>query len=283
VIPASVIVRLATLGLTGAQADSVASMLSEVETATERKVGAELEARRASDRARKQKQRVMSRDITGHHVTSGTNGTGVSSRARVLPWEDSKSIPPDDPNGSSTPKGVAGPKKEKRVRATRLPEDWQPKAHHLELATSLGMGRDRYARLIDEFRDYWKATPGARGTKLDWDATFRNRIREIVQRERIVAPTSAMLALSSSNKVFVIRGTAQWAAWLKHLGKPSMPAIERNGEYGWNFETEWPPDATIPNSPPLPDPFEAGSSPRSATEREGEGREATEARFAHAR
>jgi hypothetical protein len=94
VIPASVIVRLATLGLTGAQADSVASMLSEVETATERKVGAELEARRASDRARKQKQRVMSRDITGHHVTSGTNGTGVSSRARVLPWEDSKYYTP---------------------------------------------------------------------------------------------------------------------------------------------------------------------------------------------
>lgn len=31
--------------------------------------------------------------------------------------------------------------------------------------------------LADEFRDYWTAVPGAKGCKLDWLATWRNRVR----------------------------------------------------------------------------------------------------------
>jgi hypothetical protein len=183
-IPASVLTQLATLGLSDPQVSAVASMLAKVEEATEQKVGAELEARRASDRARKQKQRELSRDFTGRHVTSGTDETGVSSRARVLPWEDSKYIPPDDPNGSSTPKGAGVPEKSRsQNRGNRLPDDWQPKPEHLELALSLALGRDRYQRAVDEFRDYWRGVPGTRGTKLDWDATFRNRLRDIAERE----------------------------------------------------------------------------------------------------
>jgi hypothetical protein len=30
---------------------------------------------------------------------------------------------------------------------------------------------------IGAFRDYWVAVPGARGRKLDWEATFRNWVR----------------------------------------------------------------------------------------------------------
>lgn len=51
-------------------------------------------------------------------------------------------------------------------RATRLPTDWMPRPEdgtdELELA---------------KFRDYWKAAPGQRGVKLDWDATWRNWLR----------------------------------------------------------------------------------------------------------
>lgn len=28
-----------------------------------------------------------------------------------------------------------------------------------------------------EFVDYWRGVPGAKGTKLDWEATWRNRMR----------------------------------------------------------------------------------------------------------
>lgn len=50
-------------------------------------------------------------------------------------------------------------------RGTRLPPDWQPKEH-----------LDRPEEL-EKFRDYWIAQPGMKGTKVDWDATWRNWIR----------------------------------------------------------------------------------------------------------
>src|SRR5437660_1331440 len=35
---------------------------------------------------------------------------------------------------------------------------------------------------VDEFRDYWHGVPGTRGCKLDWEATWRNRCREVAGR-----------------------------------------------------------------------------------------------------
>jgi len=56
--------------------------------------------------------------------------------------------------------------KRETKRATRLPDTWHPRAEdgldNLELA---------------KFRDYWKAVPGQKGVKLDWDATWRNWLR----------------------------------------------------------------------------------------------------------
>ncbi|HEX2886853.1 hypothetical protein [Vineibacter terrae] len=59
-------------------------------------------------------------------------------------------------------------------RGTRLAPDWRPAAAEQAFAARLGLDADRIAA---EFRDYWHAVPGARGRKLDWPATFRNRCR----------------------------------------------------------------------------------------------------------
>ena len=32
------------------------------------------------------------------------------------------------------------------------------------------------------FHDYWIGIPGQRGVKLDWQATWRNRIRDVIDR-----------------------------------------------------------------------------------------------------
>lgn len=68
---------------------------------------------------------------------------------------------------------LAGPPS---ARATRLPTGWTPSA-----VTIAQMGTERPGvALKDEhlkFVDYWVAQPGQRGTKLDWDATWRNWIR----------------------------------------------------------------------------------------------------------
>lgn len=60
-------------------------------------------------------------------------------------------------------------------RGCRLPTDWQPTSDDLAFAVDrLGQQTDDE---IDKFRDHWKAAPGSKGVKLDWDATFRNWIR----------------------------------------------------------------------------------------------------------
>jgi hypothetical protein len=59
-------------------------------------------------------------------------------------------------------------------RGARLAPDWCPSGADRTFAARLGLDADRIAA---EFRDYWHAVPGARGRKLDWAATFRNRCR----------------------------------------------------------------------------------------------------------
>jgi uncharacterized protein YdaU (DUF1376 family) len=66
--------------------------------------------------------------------------------------------------------------KPKQSRGTRLPADWVPtedqiqfcKTHRTDLSPQT---------TADRFRDYWSAQPGAKGVKLDWDATWRNWVR----------------------------------------------------------------------------------------------------------
>ena len=63
-----------------------------------------------------------------------------------------------------------------RKRGARLDENWVANAEDWQTALDkLGIAGATIE--VDKFRDYWKAQPGQRGTKLDWDATFRNWIR----------------------------------------------------------------------------------------------------------
>lgn len=65
----------------------------------------------------------------------------------------------------------------KNKRAHRLPEGWTPSPAGYQLARDHGLWDDEIELLLAEYRDYWAAEPGSRGRKLDWEATFRNRVR----------------------------------------------------------------------------------------------------------
>lgn len=67
-------------------------------------------------------------------------------------------------------------------RGTRLSDDWKPTAEDRAFAIDIGLDPDVSA---DEFRDYWTALPGARGRKLDWSKTFKNRCRELGKKPRL--------------------------------------------------------------------------------------------------
>lgn len=64
-------------------------------------------------------------------------------------------------------------------RGSRLPADWVLPMSWGKAALDLrpDLSAEQVRVLADEFRDYWTAVPGAKGCKLDWLATWRNRVR----------------------------------------------------------------------------------------------------------
>lgn len=80
---------------------------------------------------------------------------------------------------TSGPDAGARPAGKLRARGTRLPDGWQPSAETQAWARARGL--DPLGPL-EEFADFWRGVPGARGTKLDWDATYRNRLRQLAER-----------------------------------------------------------------------------------------------------
>lgn len=66
-----------------------------------------------------------------------------------------------------------------RKKGTRLAKSEQVSAENYTYAECAGIPPSEIQRVWDEFVDYWIGVPGQRGTKLDWDATWRNRVRAL--------------------------------------------------------------------------------------------------------
>lgn len=65
-----------------------------------------------------------------------------------------------------------------KKRGQRLPEDWRlPKAWG-EWAVAQGLDDFSARREGERFADYWHGVSGARGAKMDWQATWRNWVRK---------------------------------------------------------------------------------------------------------
>jgi hypothetical protein len=66
----------------------------------------------------------------------------------------------------------------KNLRGTRMTRDFTPPDRWLDWAcTVFKIDRQRAMREFIEFRDYWADIPGNRGLKIEWEPTFRNRLR----------------------------------------------------------------------------------------------------------
>jgi len=66
--------------------------------------------------------------------------------------------------------------KPKQSRGTRLPADWVPTEDQKVFCKTERPDLNPKA-VADRFRDHWIAQPGTKGVKLDWDATWRNWVR----------------------------------------------------------------------------------------------------------
>lgn len=78
------------------------------------------------------------------------------------------------------------------ARGTRLPEDFLLTPARSRIASDEGLDA---ARVFAKFRDYWVSVPGAKGVKLDWDATWRNWVRSEADRNPGKKPTGGASGL----------------------------------------------------------------------------------------
>jgi hypothetical protein len=113
---------------------------------------------------------------------------GPSERRNVGPSED----PPSPPSGS-------------RTRGCRLPDGWTPDPEP-DLVTAFG-GPDAARAELDRFADYWRAQPGAKGRKADWQATWRNWLRRAAEDRKPVngrargSPVEAVSEFTTTRRI----------------------------------------------------------------------------------
>jgi hypothetical protein len=125
----------------------------------------------------KRRQR-MSTNV--HQDDSGHAKTHVDEVDLSPPSSPSNGFPPTPIYKNNTPPSLtpsAPPSiRRSQARGTRLPADWQPR-DFLEESYEL-----------EKFRDYWASVAGQRGTKLDWDATWRNWVKSSHERRKTIRP-----------------------------------------------------------------------------------------------
>lgn len=168
-----------------------------------------LDERRANDRARKAKSRDKANDVsrdsaevTGSHVTVRMSRDGPEKRSKIKSHVTSRDlrarafctgeevdITPLGADAPTLPRGSDDGTAQARARAggSRLPDEWAPSETLVAFAGGLGIAGQTLDEAVAEFHDYWRGVPGQRGRKLDWDGTFRNRLRETAGRKKVTA------------------------------------------------------------------------------------------------
>lgn len=110
----------------------------------------------------------------------------VSDGVSVPPPEEMSPTPPktqpSTQDSSSPPPEAQAPSSARTSRGHRLPQDWQASEADRDFARQQGWTDTEIDQAEAEFRDYWHSVPGKQGTKLDWSATWRNRIRQMGPR-----------------------------------------------------------------------------------------------------
>ena len=134
--------------------------------------GAELRGKAA---ARKRAQRDRERD--SHATVTATSQDKSHETSPPLPPLPSPQTPLPTPPISPPPSTKPG------ARAVRLPDDWQPQPLAKGTAEIVAVWEPgRMERELAKFRDWAAAASGPNSRKPNWDAAWRNWLREADER-----------------------------------------------------------------------------------------------------
>ena len=134
-------------------------------------------ARRAKAEAARAKENVAS-NVTGSVTETGALSVTASRDER---GQGTVEIKEERTNFVGSAHAPERARAKPPAKACRLPETWHPSPDGLDLATKL-IGAEAAERELAKFRDYWRAKAGRDGAKLDWNATWRNWIRNAADR-----------------------------------------------------------------------------------------------------
>lgn len=149
--------------------DAIVAAVAEMEAGLARDPVAE--RKRERDRERMRAIRATSRDTSDNGDVAPT-----ASRAHV----EYTSLPSEEVITPYTlPSGANPPKPKRPAEGHRLPDDWLPAADYV--APDFGLTHEQHAGELAKFLDYWRSVPGAKGRKVDWDATWRNWMRRAAE------------------------------------------------------------------------------------------------------
>ena len=175
--------------------DAIAKMVDAIPRAETPEERRKRVSREASARFRaKNGDGKTSPDVTGRHqvevTRSDVNASPVTEiRHRTSPprvrVEDITltTVLEDTQEAKASFVSDAEPRKPKALpKGSRLPADWTPSDLDRQFAIREGLTAPEIDRAADEFRDYWAGATGRSATKLDWSATWRNRIRQLADR-----------------------------------------------------------------------------------------------------
>lgn len=82
---------------------------------------------------------------------------------------------------AEAPSATDGEPRKAGKRGRRIDPAWKPDEAGRAFAAATGIPAGDIDRLAAEFVDYWAGVGGAKGTKVDWPATWRNRCRQIAE------------------------------------------------------------------------------------------------------
>ena len=181
--------------------------------------------RRERDKLRKREERKRINELQGGAKANDIAATPSipSTAVRGLSTGQSGRLPDEE----EIERGLQVEGKKKSKKGSRLQNCARASDDDRAFALSTGIPPDKIDTEWAEFVDFWIGVPGARGVKLDWPATWRNRVRSIIWKYKGGHGKSPH---SPRTDPVAGRATAREADFVAAMGRGAAGQLEKSGD-----------------------------------------------------